>query len=90
MGTLTRLERLQAARTRLERALAVVEAEAPDRLPALVKEYRLTLAEIDAIETAAKPAGKGTALDELGKRRRAAGKPNASAVFGPEVPALGE
>lgn len=85
MADTTRLEKLEALRGLLEAALWDVP---PDRLPGLVKEYRATLAEIAELQ-AAQPSGKGTALDELGQRRRVSGRPNASNFLGPEGSAVG-
>lgn len=61
----TRLERLEAARDRLEVAQGQVD---PDKLPTVVREYRAVMAEIEEIEKA-QPKQKGTPLDELQARR---------------------
>ena len=70
---MTRLERLEAARDALAVAVASVD---PEKLPAVVKEYRATLAEIEQLAPAEQ---KGTPLDELKKRRAARGAGAAAA-----------
>lgn len=64
---MTRVERLEAARDALAAAIASADEA---RLPALVKEYRATLAELESLAPE-EPEQKGTALDELKKRRAA-------------------
>ncbi len=61
-----RVDRLVAARDKL--ATAIAGCESGRELPGLVREYRLTLAEIAALG-----AGKdsGDAVDQLAKRRSA-------------------
>lgn len=66
-----RLTSLRALATTLEESIGAVDAH--QRAP-LAAQYRLTLAEIDALakeegDTAASGAAKGTPLDELRKRR---------------------
>lgn len=64
-ATVSRLSRLEAARDLLEAAQGQVD---PDKLPAVVREYRAVMAEIDEL-VKAQPAVKGTPLDELQARR---------------------
>jgi hypothetical protein len=70
---LSRLERLEASRDRLEVAQGQVD---PDKLPAVVREYRAVMAEIAEIEKA-HPKQKGTPLDELQAKRSVRGAASA-------------
>lgn len=63
---LTRGKRLEAARDALA---ALIPDATPAQLPALVKEYRATLAELAEIEASAPVDKPRTPLDELAKRR---------------------
>jgi hypothetical protein len=58
----TRLERLEQDRTAIEAAIEIAE---PHQLPALVREHRLLLAEIESL---AKPK-EGSTRDQLAQRR---------------------
>ena len=74
----SRVDTLRALRDLLAR-----ELEDPGTPPAakaaMARQVVLILAEIDEL---APPEQKGTALDELASRRRAAGKPDASSRAG--------
>jgi hypothetical protein len=75
----TRLEALVALRDDLA---ARLEACSSDQNYATMGRLMAdVLAQIDAVR-AAKPESEGTALDELASRRRAAGRPDSSAVVG--------
>lgn len=65
---MARLDRLKALADHLEDALTEASVGVKAQIAA---QYRATLAEIDAIEGANAPAGKGTGLDELNARRAA-------------------
>ncbi len=69
----SRLDDLTAARSRLIEALAAADVR---ELPAIVRELRAVLVELDEL----KPAEKGNAVDDLAARRAARRKSTADAA----------